>query len=168
MKALVWLLLAIAAAIVEAELIAWCPPLQRWLIRRAAAPLPQPQRDRYTEEWFRELEEQPDGPLTRLTWVLSLLLRRRSLVRAIGPSPTVDRSTSRAQDAEAPGLVTLLFICGAIVLGDGIPVAILTLIALHLRSAVWGVVAGSIALLTLLTTPGVIKEAVTVFGPPRT
>ena len=40
MKALVWLLLAIAAAIVEAELIAWCPPLQRWLIRRAAAPLP--------------------------------------------------------------------------------------------------------------------------------
>jgi hypothetical protein len=80
----VWVLLVLATVIIEAELIAWCRPLQRWLIRRAAAPLPEPYRDRYTEEWYRELEELPDGPVTRLSWVLWLMLRRGSIAKAHG------------------------------------------------------------------------------------
>jgi hypothetical protein len=93
-KAVLWVLLLLAAVVIEAELIAWFRPLQRWLIRRAAAPLPKQQRDRYIEEWYRELEELPEGPLTRLSWVLFLVLRRGSLVRAVGPSSTASRSTS--------------------------------------------------------------------------
>jgi lipopolysaccharide/colanic/teichoic acid biosynthesis glycosyltransferase len=88
-KVLVWVLLVLASVIIEAELIAWCRPLQRWLIRRAAAPLPRHHRDRYTREWCAELETIPDGPVTRLSWVLSLVLRRASLARALG----VSRST---------------------------------------------------------------------------
>jgi hypothetical protein len=87
MKALVWVLLVLTAVVIEAELIAWCRPLQRWLIRKAAAPLPKQERDRYIEEWYRELEELPNGPVTRLSWVLFLLIRRRSLARAVAVSP---------------------------------------------------------------------------------
>jgi len=87
---LIWVLLLLASVIVEAELIAWCRPLQRWLIRRAAAPLPGQHRDRYTREWNAELENLPDGPVTRLSWALvSLVLRRASLARALGVPRTV-------------------------------------------------------------------------------
>jgi lipopolysaccharide/colanic/teichoic acid biosynthesis glycosyltransferase len=89
MKVLVWVLLVLASTIIEAEVIAWCRPLQRALIRRAAAPLPKPDRERYIEEWHRELEEKPDAPVTRLIFVLSLLLRRASLARALGVSRSV-------------------------------------------------------------------------------
>jgi hypothetical protein len=68
-KSLVWVLLVLASVIIEAELIAWCRLLQRWLIRRAAAPLPMQHRDRYTREWYAELENIPDGPATQLSWV---------------------------------------------------------------------------------------------------
>jgi hypothetical protein len=47
----------------------------------AAAPLPKQHRERYIEEWYRELEEKPDGPVTRLIFGLPLLLRRASLAR---------------------------------------------------------------------------------------
>jgi hypothetical protein len=83
-KALVWVLVLLLSVVIEAELIAWSRPLQRWLLRRAAAPLPKEQRTRYIEEWYRELEELPNGPVTRLSWVLFLVLRRGSLARAVG------------------------------------------------------------------------------------
>jgi lipopolysaccharide/colanic/teichoic acid biosynthesis glycosyltransferase len=86
---LVWVLVVLASVIIEAELIAWCRPLQRALIKRAAAPLPRQHRERYIEEWYRELDEIPDGPVTRLCWVLLLLLRRGSLARALGASRSV-------------------------------------------------------------------------------
>jgi hypothetical protein len=89
LKVLLWVLPVLATVIIEAELIAWCRPLQRALIRRAAAPLPRQHRERYIEEWYRELEELPDGPVTRLSWVLLLLLRRGSLARTLGVSRTV-------------------------------------------------------------------------------
>jgi hypothetical protein len=88
-----WVLPVLAIIIIEAELIAWCRPLQRALIRRAAAPLPRQHRERYIEEWYRELEELPDGPVTRLSWVLFLLLRRGSVARAVSVSPSVAGST---------------------------------------------------------------------------
>ena len=84
MKALLWVLVLLLAVFIEAEVIAWCRPIQRWLIRRVAAPLPRQHRDRYIEEWYRELEEIPNGPVTRLVWILSLLVRRRSVARALG------------------------------------------------------------------------------------
>jgi lipopolysaccharide/colanic/teichoic acid biosynthesis glycosyltransferase len=84
MKVFVWVGLVLLGVIIEAELIAWCRPLQRWLIRRVAAPLPEPDRDRCTEEWYRELEELPDAPITRLVWILPLLFRRASIARAHG------------------------------------------------------------------------------------
>jgi hypothetical protein len=90
---LVWVLLVLAALLIEAEVIAWCRPLQRALVRRAAAPLPRQHRERYIEEWYRELEELPDGPVTRLSWVLLLLLRRGSLARALTVSRSVAGST---------------------------------------------------------------------------
>jgi hypothetical protein len=84
MRAVGWVLLVVLAALIEAELIAWCRPLQRWLIRRAAAALPREHRPRYIEEWYRELDELPNGPVTRLCWILHLVLRRGSLARSLG------------------------------------------------------------------------------------
>jgi lipopolysaccharide/colanic/teichoic acid biosynthesis glycosyltransferase len=89
MRVIVWVALTLLAVLIEAELIAWCRPLQLALIRRAAAPLPKPYSDRYREEWYREFEELPDGPLTRLCWVLHLVLRRGSVARALGASRAV-------------------------------------------------------------------------------
>jgi hypothetical protein len=54
-KSLVWVLLVLASVIIEAELIAWCRPLQRWLIRRAAAPLPMQHRDGTRESGMQSL-----------------------------------------------------------------------------------------------------------------
>jgi lipopolysaccharide/colanic/teichoic acid biosynthesis glycosyltransferase len=54
------------------------------LIRRAAAVLPKEHAQRHIEEWYRELEEIPDGPITRLLWVALLVVQRGSLARALG------------------------------------------------------------------------------------
>jgi lipopolysaccharide/colanic/teichoic acid biosynthesis glycosyltransferase len=132
-KALVWVLVLLLGIVVEAELIAWCHPLQKWLIRRVAAPLPRQHRDRYIEEWYRELEEIPDGPVTRVLWILSLLLRRGSVARALGVPRTVVGFTGvlkRLIDivVAAVGLVTvfplMLCIAAVIKLQDGGPVII--------------------------------------------
>lgn len=51
--------------------------------------LPKEHAERYVEEWYRELEELPDGPITRLLWVTALVLRRASLARVLGVPRTV-------------------------------------------------------------------------------
>lgn len=84
-----WLALAVVSGIVSAEAVAWCAPLQRALLRRAAAALPQRHRARYQEEWYAELDALPKGPVTRLVFALSLVLQRRTLARSLGvPLPT--------------------------------------------------------------------------------
>lgn len=126
----VWLVLALVAGALGAEVVAWCRPLQRALIRRAAAVLPKEDAERYVEEWYRELEELPDGPVTRLLWVTFLVLRRASLARALGVPRTVVGFTGglkRLMDISvvaisivvvAPVLVT---IAAAIKIQDGGP-----------------------------------------------
>jgi hypothetical protein len=103
-KALVWVLVLLLAVLIEAEVIAWCHPVQRWLIRRVAASLPRQHRDRYTEEWYRECEEIPNGPVTRLLWILSLLFRRRSVARALRQPRTLAFRRS-SLTAEGPELL---------------------------------------------------------------
>lgn len=80
----VWIALTLISALLSAELVAWSTPLQRALIRKAAAVLPREHARRYTEEWYGELEELPDGPATRLLWVTSLVFRRGALARELG------------------------------------------------------------------------------------
>jgi PadR family transcriptional regulator PadR len=55
----------VATTVASAELLEWCPPLQRLIIRRTAAGLPGAYRDRYLEEWQAELEALPNGAVTR-------------------------------------------------------------------------------------------------------
>jgi hypothetical protein len=82
-SAFAWIVLAVIAALLGAEVIAWCPPLQRLLLRRAAAALPEAHRERYLEEWTAELNELPNGPITRLLFATSLLLRRGGVAREL-------------------------------------------------------------------------------------
>jgi lipopolysaccharide/colanic/teichoic acid biosynthesis glycosyltransferase len=130
-KVLIWVLVILAGAVIEAELIAWCRPLQRALIRRVAAPLPRQYRDRYVEEWYRELEEIPNGPITRPIWILSLLHRRGSVARALGVHRTVvgfSGALKRLGDivVASVGLLiigpVMLYIAAVVKLQDGGPV----------------------------------------------
>lgn len=86
---MVWVLLTLLSGLLGAELVAWSAPLQRALIRRAAAVLPKEHASRYIEEWYAELEELPDGPATRLLWVMSLVFRRGALARELGVSRSI-------------------------------------------------------------------------------
>ena len=131
MKVLVWVALVVLTVVIEAELVAWSRPLQRALIRRAAAALPKPYSDRYREEWFRELEEVTGGPLTRLCWVVRLVLGRASLARELGVPRTVVGFTGRLKRIGdiLVATVTLLWVAPmlvvigcAIKLQDGGPV----------------------------------------------
>jgi lipopolysaccharide/colanic/teichoic acid biosynthesis glycosyltransferase len=103
------------------------------MIKRAASPLPQPYSDRYREEWLRELQELPDGPVTRLIWVLPLVIRRASLARELGVSPavvgltgTLKRLTDIVVAACALVIIApLLLVIGACIkLQDGGPVIV--------------------------------------------
>ena len=106
-KVLVWVLLALASAVLGAELVAWSGPLQRWVLRSAARALPPFVRERYYEEWLAELQEVPDGPVTRALWVFSLYARRRSLARALG-SNVRGLLLKRVIDVAVSGLALLL------------------------------------------------------------
>lgn len=97
MSAVGWAALAILAAVLGAEVIAWCGPAQRWLLRRAANALPVEHRDRYVEEWIAELAYVPNGPVTRLLWAGRIFVGRNSIARALG-APV--RSTSRTLTAK--------------------------------------------------------------------
>jgi len=83
-NAIGWVALAILAAVLGAEAIAWCGPAHRAMLRMAASALPVEHRDRYLEEWLTELEQVPNGPITRLLWVGGILFRRNSIARALG------------------------------------------------------------------------------------
>lgn len=87
MTALIWVALTLLGAVLGAELVAWSAPVHRFLLRWAARALPAEFRPRYVEEWQGELAAMPDGPLTRLAWVLSLVVRRQGLARALGGEP---------------------------------------------------------------------------------
>jgi hypothetical protein len=78
-----WFLAIAGSALVAAEVIEWCGPAQRALVRRAAARLPIEYRDRYIEEWKAELAESPGGPLTRFLFTVTLLVRSRRLESAL-------------------------------------------------------------------------------------
>ena len=62
MSVLEWVLLAVLATLaIMAALVAWSRPIQRALIRLAAARVAKPHSDRVREEWYRELQEMPTG-----------------------------------------------------------------------------------------------------------
>jgi hypothetical protein len=102
-SAVAWVVLAVFTALVGAEVIAWCPPLQRLILRRTAAGLPQAHRDRYLEEWQAELEALPNGPVTRLWFAMSLFLQRGKLVRELA-ALTPARSPGASISMEAAGV----------------------------------------------------------------
>lgn len=97
MTALGWVVLAILAAVVGAEAIAWCGPAQQWMLRRAANALPEEHRDRYLEEWTAELKQVPNGPVTRSLWAGGLLLSRNSIARALGAPVSASRGSLLAK-----------------------------------------------------------------------
>jgi hypothetical protein len=76
------LVAVLASVVVVAALIGWCRPVQRALIRRAAAAFPPSESRRFMEEWWGELEYLPNGAV-RFSWLLSLVLRRASMARAL-------------------------------------------------------------------------------------
>lgn len=117
MSALGWVVLAILAAVVGAEAIAWCGPVQQWMLRRAASVLPEEHRDRYLEEWAAELMQVPNGPVTRSVWAGRILLSRNSIARALGAPVSASRSSllvKRCLNAGAGAL--LLGVCGLLLL----------------------------------------------------
>ena len=83
MTALYWLVGVLGSTLIGAEVIAWCGPAQRALLRRAAARLPIEYRARYAEEWMAELDASPRGPVTRLLFTVTLLVRARRLEVAL-------------------------------------------------------------------------------------
>ena len=74
MSVLAWFLLTAIGALVAAEVIEWCGPAQRALLRLAAAKLPEGHRERYLEEWTAELEALPGGPLNRFRYTIWLVI----------------------------------------------------------------------------------------------
>jgi hypothetical protein len=95
-KAFLWVLLTSLSGAIGAELVAWSGFAQRALLRRAANGLPPQHRERYFEEWVAELSEVPNGPVTRCIWVLSILLHRRGIARALG-APALNPWARKAQ-----------------------------------------------------------------------
>lgn len=111
MSVVIWVVLALVSGLVGAEIVGWCAPLQRALIRRAAAVLPSQERARYVEEWYAELEALPQAPITRLLWVLSLVLKRGALARALGvPRSTVGLAGAAKRGADLVGSVVALVV----------------------------------------------------------
>lgn len=84
-----WFWGVLAALLVEVELIAWLPPLQRVLVRLAVLQLAPQDRARYAEEWLRELVEVKRGFIARFAFVVSLAVRapmlRETRLRAVPP-----------------------------------------------------------------------------------
>lgn len=109
-----WLALALASAVIGAEVLAWSAPAHRWLLRRAALALPPGLRERYYEEWLCEMEEVPSGPLTRGLWVLSIYRRRRFMAEAVGLKRPPGLRTKRAIDICVAG--TSLLVLGPLLL----------------------------------------------------
>lgn len=113
------------AALLGAELIAWSDWWQRRLLRFAAAAMPCAFRERYFEEWLGELAQIPNGPVTRSIWVLSIVMRRRSIARSVG---SAERSIAwilkRALDA-------LLSAAAIVALG---PLLIVVALAIRIES----------------------------------
>lgn len=86
MSVVIWILLAAGSAVVDAEVVAWSGRGQLLLLSWSARKLPAEQRDRYREEWRAELEQVPDGPVTRAVWVLSIASRSGKLAKTLrGP-----------------------------------------------------------------------------------
>lgn len=106
MSALAWILLVVIGALVGAEVVGWCGPAQRFLVRRAAAKLPPRHRERYVEEWMAELHTLPQAPLTRFVFTASLLVRRRRLATELASG---QRKASKLQELMARGVRVRIF-----------------------------------------------------------
>jgi len=105
MSVLGWLLLTVLAALVGAEVIEWCGPAQRALLRVAAAKLPEGHKERYLEEWTAELEALPGGPLNRFRFAIWLVVGGASRLAGELPAQVHGRASGSygfTGTAEAP------------------------------------------------------------------
>lgn len=122
MRSLTWAMLALLSAAIGAEFAAWGGPGQRALLRRAAAVLPPEHRDRYLEEWTAELNEMPNGPITRSLWASSILLRRTKIAKALGAPAGVSLPFSLKRGRDLVVSVGALFVFLPVLLAIGLAV----------------------------------------------
>lgn len=118
----------LALTFIGAEVVAWSGSLQAYLLRRAARSLPAGERERYVEEWLAELHEVPAGPLTRVLWVASIYLRRRSMAQVFHVENRRGVGIERAVDVGVAAVLVvlvvpvLLLVGVAVAVGHGRPV----------------------------------------------
>jgi hypothetical protein len=67
MEHLIEILVGVATGLVAAEIYAHAEPAARWLVRMAAARLPNDERERRQEEWLADLDNMP-GAIEKLGW----------------------------------------------------------------------------------------------------
>lgn len=84
--AAVFVVIAVAGALVSEEALAQSTRLSRWMVRRAAHGLPAPARERYQEEWLAELEASSGGPISHLCFAASLLISWRRVAAEVAPT----------------------------------------------------------------------------------
>lgn len=127
MTIVLWVALAAVSGVIGAEVVEWCKPLQRWIVGQIAIVHPAAGRKRYRRELLAELEGIPNGPITRVAYLLPLLARRRALARnaAGAATPSALPDLLRAMGAALllisalAALITLLTTPGDVLLEIG-------------------------------------------------
>jgi hypothetical protein len=95
MAILISICLSIFIGIITAEIIAYAPSIARWLIKRAVLKLPEPERDRYLEEWLSHAQELP-GNLTKVLHALSCAcVGARRIAKLKSGQPSIDERLSQ-------------------------------------------------------------------------
>jgi hypothetical protein len=77
----IWILGVVTAALsrlLADECKAWVPWLTKWFVRRAAAGLPENQRERYKEEWESHIDEIP-GDIGKIVTALGFVMAAKKM-----------------------------------------------------------------------------------------
>jgi hypothetical protein len=98
-------LISLLCSIAAAEVVALCPAVTDWLIRRALARLPASSRERYEQEWGAELDYQRPrrGNLLILLWALCVYATSTSVSASLLDEPLALSQAPAALPANLAG-----------------------------------------------------------------